>query len=380
MLNNLPTIQFAQKDTAVIEAEIIKRFESAWLEATGDSLTLYPGDPRRLLLLTVAEELVLQRYNIDFAAKQNLLAYAQGWYLDHLAVHVGVERLPAQPAKSTFEFTLSIAHAGVQIIPQGTRITPDGVLYFMTTEPGLVPIGEKKIQVPGECMVAGTQGNNYQPGQIKTLVDPLPWIQSVENITVSAGGADVEDDENLRERTQLAPESFSVAGPTGAYQFYAKGAHQGIVDVAVIGPPETEPGNVEIYPLMIGGEIPSQEILDAVLSICDAEDTRPDTDHVFVLPPEQIAYELNVTYWIDRARATQATSLQASIEKSIQLWVDWQRGALGRDINPSELNHRMVAAGAKRTEISSPSFTVLSAAQVGIPENITISFGGLEDG
>lgn len=49
-------------------------------------------------------------------------------------------------------------------------------------------------------------------------------------------------------------------------------------------------------------------------------------------------------------------------------------------MNPSELNHRMIAAGAKRTEITSPSFTVLKASELAVPSTITITFGGLEDG
>ena len=41
----------------------------------------------------------------------------------------------------------------------------------------------------------------------------------------------------------------------------------------------------------------------------------------------------------------------------------------------------MVAAGAKRVEIVSPTFTVLTAAQVAIPEaEPELLFGGLEDG
>ena len=40
----------------------------------------------------------------------------------------------------------------------------------------------------------------------------------------------------------------------------------------------------------------------------------------------------------------------------------------------------MIAAGAKRTEITSPAFTVLKASELAVPSTITITFGGLEDG
>ena len=85
-------------------------------------------------------------------------------------------------------------------------------------------------------------------------------------------------------------------------------------------------------------------------------------------------------FWIDRSRATQAAAIQKAIEQAARDWILWQKSKLGRDLNPSELNHRMVAAGAKRVEIASPAFTVLNYMQVAIPGNIEITYGGLEDG
>ena len=40
----------------------------------------------------------------------------------------------------------------------------------------------------------------------------------------------------------------------------------------------------------------------------------------------------------------------------------------------------MIAAGAKRTEIISPAFTVLKARELAVSKSTTITFGGLEDG
>jgi phage-related baseplate assembly protein len=267
------------------------------------------------------------------------------------------------------------------IIPAGTRVTPaEGSIYFATVESLEIPAGAVEGQTLASCVDPGARANGYLPGQINRLVDPLPWVQSVANLTTSAGGADIEGDENLRERIHLAPESFSTAGPVGAYKSYARGAHQGIVDVSVVGPPETLPGNVEIYPLMEGGELPTQEILDLVYAACNAEDVRPDTDNVFVLTPQVVNYDLSVTYWIDRGNTTQAASITKSVERVVFEWELWQRSALGRDINPSELNYRMVAAGAKRTEITYPLFAQVSSKQVAVIGNKEIIYGGLEDG
>ncbi len=57
-------------------------------------------------------------------------------------------------------------------------------------------------------------------GQINELVDPIPFVSRVENISTSYGGSDIENDDKFRARIQIAPEHFSVAGPEGAYRFH----------------------------------------------------------------------------------------------------------------------------------------------------------------
>ena len=371
----LEDIIFADKAADEIESDIINLYENL------AGRTLAKGDPVRLFLESIVLIIVHQRSLIDYAAKMNLLAYAEGDYLDHIGALVDVTRLTASSAMTTLKFTLSEVQPSVVIIPEGIRVSPgNGEILFATTESVEIQSGDREAVVTAECTESGTQGNGFVAGQIRKLIDPFPYEMTVENISESYGGSDTENDENFRERIQIAPESYSVAGPSGAYEYWARSAHQDIIDVAVIGPPDTEPGNVNIYPLMINGDLPTQEILDAVFEVCNAEDKRPDTDFVHVLSPEAVNFELNVRYWIDRKRATQAVQIQNAVEAAVNGWVTWQRSKLGRDLNPSELNHRMVAAGAKRTEIISPDFKVLTASQVAIMTSKTLTLGGLEDG
>ncbi|GHS88594.1 hypothetical protein AGMMS49957_10360 [Synergistales bacterium] len=381
LFSYLPDVVFAERSPAVIERELINGYEQAYKTQYGEERKLYPGDPIRLFLESVAFELIHQRQLIDHAAKMNLLAYSAGDYLDHIGALLNVTRLPAQAAATTLKFTLSAPQIGVSLIPKGTRATPGGGnIIFATDKTAEIPEGEQEADVSASCVILGAVGNGFLPGQVNKIVDPFPWQVYVTNTTVSSGGANIESDENLRERIQIAPESFSVAGPRGAYEFWARTAHQSIVDVAVLGPPDTEPGDVEIYPLLADGELPTQDILDAVYAVCDAEDIRPDTDHVFVLAPQTVGFDLSVTYWIDRSRAAQSAAIQQAVNQAVGAWVRWQRSKLGRDVNPSELNHRILAAGAKRAEILSPEFTPLTRSQVAAPDDMEVTFGGLEDG
>ncbi len=373
----LNDITFAEKSGEEIEAEVISTYESL------AERTLAKGDPIRLFLEAIVLEIVHQRSLIDYAAKQNLLAYAEGDFLDHIGALLGVTRLAASNALTTLKFKLSEAQLSTVIIPEGTRASPGGgTILFATTAAVEITAGNTEITVTAECALSGTQGNGYVAGQIKKLVDPFPYEMSVENITESYGGSDIENDENYRERIQIAPESFSVAGSAGAYKYFARTAHQDIIDVGLphMLEDDFEAGHVDLYILMKNGELPSDEILEKVLEICNADDVRPLTDYVTTKAPEIVNFNLNVKYFIDRANATQSTQIQASVESAIKAWILWQRSKLGRDLNPSELNHRIIAAGAKRAEIISPVFRSIKYKELAIPSSQTITFGGLEDG
>ena len=372
LLNNLPDVNFAEKDIAVIEAEVIARFEKKL------GRKLYPGDPWRQVLLSYVYFLALQRSNIDFAGKQNLLRYAQDGFIQHLAALVGTTQLKARPAVTYLEFTLSITLPSVTTIPLGTRVTPGGSIFFATIEVAEIPAGELSVVVPAECLQAGNIGNGFMPGQVNRLVDTFPFNSTVVNTTLTQGGADIEEIEQFRERTRMAPESYSSAGPRGAYEYWAKTANQLIIDVSVKTP---SPGVVEIIPLLRGGEIPEQSILDEVYDVCNDDTKRPLTDHVIVRKPEVVKYNLDVTYYISRSNASFGLSIQQRVPIAADEFILWQKSILGRDINPSMLNKILMKTGIKRTEIKEPVFTVLKYFELGVCdiEGINIIYGGLED-
>jgi len=372
LFNNLPDIDFAVKDTAVIEAEVIARFE----EKLGR--TLHPGDPWRQTLLSFAYYLSQQRSIIDFAGKQNLLKYSGEGYLENLAALVGTSRLEPMAAVTTLGFILSMALPSATIIPQGTRVTPGNDIYFATQNDVEIPAGELSITVNAQCTQVGAVGNGWLPGQVNRLVDPFPFHHSVQNITITQGGADRESLEAFRERTRLAPESYSTAGNYGAYMYWAKTASQLIVDVSVKSP---SPGVVEIIPLLEGGEIPTQSVLDEVYNICSADHRRPLTDHVIVRKPEEVKYKINIVYFIARSNAAFGMTIQERFKAALHDYILWQKSALGRDINPSQLTKMVMKAGIKRVEIIEPIHRVLQYYELGVvvPEDIIFDYGGIED-
>lgn len=365
---NLPDIQFANKSVQRMEEEAVGIFEK------NTNIPLADADPRRKFIQTIVALYAQQRVNIDYTGKQNLLAYAVNDNLDHIGARSKTPRLQAFAAKTTQRFHLSIAKP--QTIPEGTRVSAGDGIFFAVKESVELAAGQTSIDVLVECTVKGTIGNGYLPGQLNQLVDPLQWIQSVENLTTSAGGADTEADDPYAERIWQAPESFSVAGPEGAYRYWSRTASPSIVDVSVDSP---APCEIEIRPLLQGGQIPTQEILDLVLQACNDRKIRPLGDRVKVLAPEQVSYDLSVTYWIGLSNSSMEASIKAKIEKAIEEFIQWQKSKLGRDIDPSELTARIKNAGAKRASVTLPVYRQVEPFQVAKENQIQVVYGGLED-
>ena len=369
---NLHDVAFAEKDPDIITKELISLYESV------SGRTLARADPVRLFIDAIILAVVQQRNIIDYSAKQNLLAYAEGDYLDHIGALLGVSRLEASRAATTLLFTLEEALDYDAEIPAGTRVSASDGKAFATVDTVTIPAGSLMIDEDAYCVDAGESGNGYVPGQVYKLVDVLPFGVSVRNVVATTGGGDIESDEAFRERIQIAPESFSVAGPKEAYRYFTKTADSDIIDVAVMGPPDTEPGVVKIYPLMSGGTLPSQEVIDNVLKVCSADDIRPDTDYVEVLAPVEVPYTVDMTYWVDLNDSVKSEYLQSAADQAVHDWILWQQKALGRDINPSELIHRVMAAGIKRCEVRSPVFAALKDYETAQCMGVNVVYGGLE--
>ena len=73
-----------------------------------------------------------------------------------------------------------------------TKVTPDSDHYFATDEIAVLQAGAYSVEIPTSAVSNGTEYNGYAPGTITTLVDLIPYIESVTNITATAGGDDGE--------------------------------------------------------------------------------------------------------------------------------------------------------------------------------------------
>lgn len=373
-----PEVSFIEDLTLEeLMADMIQDFQDKYKEITGIPVSLGKADPSRLILYACALQIYQGFQWVDNAGKQGLLKYSYGEFLENLGALKGISRSQGTYAQVTVKFTLSAAQQQVITIPAGTRVSPGDNIYFFTSESVEIPAGTTAVTVTMSCSELGIAGNDYEAGMITRLVDPVPYVASVSNIDTSSGGSDVESDESLAERIFLAPSRYSVAGPGDAYVYWAKTYNPGISDVMVISP---EPVVVDIRFLMEGGALPETGVIKGLEEYLDSENIRPMTDLVQVSAPDVVSYTVNMQYWINASDRSMVDTIKEKVQIAIDNYIAWQQGKIGRDINPSVLNQMVISAGAKRTVITAPVYTVIPQTSVAqLSGSASVTYGGTED-
>lgn len=366
MLNDLSLVK---TDSYGILNELVKYFEESYGEI------LYPGDERRIFLHNLSQVIIGMQNTMNTNFKYNFLRYAKEDKLDGIGELMDTERLPALHSKTRIKFSLSAVQTEPVTINKGTKVTPDGQLYFITTEDLIIEAGENFGEVEAQSIESGERFNGLLPGQIKNLVDPIPYVQTALNTIKSYGGADIEDDDKYRERIRLATHSFSVAGPEGAYEYHAKSVDNSINSVKVISP---SPGIVRLIILLNNGQIPGEAMINKVLDYISGSKIRPLTDKVEVVAPEVINYDIDFTYYILQEHMTDEAIIKEKVSKAVDEYILYQKSSLGRDINPDFLRKLVLNAGANRIVLKSPSYLKVEDFKVANVNLINVTYGGLE--
>lgn len=377
-LYNLPDISFVDDISyEKILNEMIADYEKKYQEATGRKVTLRPGDKEHIHLRIEAGQYFQMYQILDNAAKMNLLKYSKGNFLRHLGAFKKTFIQDPKPAVVTARFTLSEIRKDVIYIPQGTRITAGDGVYFATDDYAEVKAGDSFVDVDCTCETVGEVGNEYIVGQIETIVDPVPYVSGVSNITKSDGGTGEESEDSFRERIFLAPSSYSVAGPADAYEYWVKQYNSAAIeDVKIYEPTEAV---VDIRILLIGGALPSKTFCSGCLEYLRENPIIPLTDNDLVAAPDVVNYNLKAVYYIARSDLNNIKVIQESIEAAKDTYLNWQRTKIGRDINPDALTEFVRAAGGKRVVITSPVFTPIPETSIAMEKTVEFTYGGIED-
>jgi len=378
MSNRNPEYQFIPTDTEAVVALLAAMYETI----TG--VAVKPASPERLFIQWIASIIIQERVLNNYTGNQNIPSRAEGQNLDALAELTYIKSRPeAKAAVCKMRFSISEPQTFAVLIPAGTRITDaSNSLVWETTEDHHVPIGETSIEAEARCQTVGMAGNGYAIGQISKLVDVYDYYSECGNVTVSAGGSDVPDDDAFYELMRESMDAYSCAGSRGSYIYFAKKTSTEIGDVVANTP---QPGYVDLYVLMKDGTVAPEQIKANVLAECSMEEVRPMTDFVSVKDPGIVEYNIRLTYYVP-SKATRSTAqLQAAVDAAVKSYISWQCGKLGRDINPSYLVGLLMDTGVKRVVLEEPAFTVLqdgtygTVPQVAQLKGLSVTNGGFED-
>ncbi len=377
VVENFPDISFIDNTTIEeMRTQMVEDYKKAYKAITGKEVKLGKANPYRLILYTCATQIYQDMQYADFAGKMGFLKYAKGDYLDNLAALRGINRINATTAVTTLEFFIKKPIESDITIPKGTRVSNSNDVYFATDTETKIVAGETSASVMATCTTAGLSGNGFEPGEFKTIVNTLPYIIDVRNIVKTYGGMETEDDDSLRDRAFEIPNTYSVAGPIGAYQYYASRADEAIGSVFV----DSEiPGEVDIYISKTDGTLPDEALIGKVSEILNDRTIRPLTDKVIIKSPQETEYDVEITYYVATSDKTAETAIKTNVDAAVSAYNSWQSAKIGRDVNPSCLIQKVMDAGAKRIVVKSPEFAVLEKNTLARVKNVTIHYGGIED-
>lgn len=171
-------------------------------------------------------------------------------------------------------------------------------------------------------------------------------------ITEATDTADavMESDEALRLRAQAAFEGMSVAGPSAAYEYFARSASGKVADAKASSP---APAEVVVAVLSTEGDgTASPELLAAIADAVNDEDVRPIGDRVTVRSAEIVDYEIDVTLYL--YPGPESEPIINAAEASLQKLLKQNDKKISRDVARSAISAAVHVQGVQRAEVNSP--------------------------
>ena len=185
-----------------------------------------------------------------------------------------------------------------------------------------------------------------------------------------------EKDDDLRSRTQLAPQGYSVAGPEGAYRSHALNADGRVLSVSVISP---VPCEIVVTILSREGDgTASDELVGIVSKALRAEDVRPLSEKVTVRSAEVIRYKIRATLKFF-AGPDRSVVLAESKKRTQQYADDMHR--LDMEVTTDGLHAAIRVPGVQKVILESPIDGIkVTKQQATFCTGIELIDGGVYDG
>ncbi|CEN65685.1 TPA: baseplate J/gp47 family protein [Klebsiella pneumoniae] len=221
------------------------------------------------------------------------------------------------------------------------------------------------------CMLSHSTGDD---------LDNIAANLDTERLTITAAtdtaDAVMESDEALRLRAQAAFEGMSVAGPSAAYEYFARSASGKVAAVRATSP---SPAEVVIAILSSDGDgTPSAELIATVQAAVNDEDVRPLGDRVTVQGAEIIEYTIDATLYLYPGPESEPI-INAALA-SLQTFLTSADKKIGRDVVRSAISAALHVQGVQRVVINSPASDLqIDNTQVARNTGYSVENGGTDE-
>lgn len=186
----------------------------------------------------------------------------------------------------------------------------------------------------------------------------------------------MESDTALRLRAQAAFDGLSVAGPSGAYEYFAKSASGKVADAKATRP---SPAVVVLSVLSTEGDgTADASLLATVTRALSAEDKRPLGDRLTVQSASIVTYQIEAR--LHCYPGPESEPIQAAAQASLKAWLA-QQGKIGRNVARSAIMAALHVQGVQRVEVLTPANEeiVIDDTQAARCTAFTINIGGTDE-
>ena len=179
------------------------------LEKVPNTIDKRPGSFIRTALAPIASIIFSGYFTMDIIQKYTFVSFAPSTFLDYRVAERGLSRKQATPAVRRVYFNIEI--------PQGTRFsTINGSSSVNFTVGNFIKKTDDFYYYQASCETAGIIGNGYTgPLQSITYINGLNVAQMDE---ILIPGAEIEDDESLRQRYYDSLREKAFGGNIAAYR------------------------------------------------------------------------------------------------------------------------------------------------------------------
>lgn len=221
------------------------------------------------------------------------------------------------------------------------------------------------------CMLSHATGDD-----LDNIAANLDTERLVITEATDTADAVTEGDEALRLRAQAAFEGMSVAGPSAAYEYFARSASGQVSDARATSP---SPAEVVVAVLSTEGDgTASAELLAAVAAAVNDEEVRPLGDRVTVQSAEIVEYEIDATLYL--YPGPESEPIINAAMASLQAFLADNDKKIGRDIVRSAISAALHVQGVQRVVINTPAVDLqIDNTQAARNTGYTVDNGGTDE-